>query len=118
MRYNLASFLCIVSHRIHKNVDTENGMFRISSKFNEAVDRMVVDMLTSGRIAEFLEILPDYAVKCSGEGGMHDTVMLMELLGWDTYDKCGELISDYFPSSGTGQVNINFLKFPAALKLK
>jgi len=97
-----------LSHRIHPNVETHDGMFRISSKFNEYVDLMVVDMLTQGRIPEFLEMLPEYAVKCSGEGGMHDTVILMELLGWDGYSQKGELISNYFPSSGTGQVNIDF----------
>ena len=24
---------------------------------------------------------------CHGEGGMHDTVMLLGMLGWDRYDK-------------------------------
>lgn len=53
-------------------------------------------------------LLPDYAEHCPGEASMHDTVILMELLGWGNYDQKGELITDYFPSSGTGQVNINF----------
>ncbi len=33
-----------------------------------------------GRIAEFLEMLTQYAKDCDGEGGMHDTAMLFGLL--------------------------------------
>ena len=43
-----------------------------------------------------------------GEGGMHDTVMLLGMLGWDRYDKEVEILTDYFPSSGTGQLNAIF----------
>jgi 3,4-dihydroxyphenylacetate 2,3-dioxygenase len=34
--------------------------------------------------------------------------MLLGLLGWDTYDKPVEIVTDYFPSSGTGQINAIF----------
>ena len=44
----------------------------------------------------------------TGEGGMHDTAMLLGLLGWDLYDRPVEIITDYFPSSGTGQINAIF----------
>jgi 3,4-dihydroxyphenylacetate 2,3-dioxygenase len=30
------------------------------------------------------------------------------LLGWDNYDGAGEIVTDYFPSSGTGQCNVVF----------
>ena len=34
-------------------------------------------------------MLPEYADYCYGEGNMHDTVMLLGLLGWDKYDGKG-----------------------------
>jgi hypothetical protein len=40
------------------------------------------------RYREFLDMLPDYAVKCNGEGGMADTIMLFAALGWNDY--CGQ----------------------------
>jgi 3,4-dihydroxyphenylacetate 2,3-dioxygenase len=43
-----------------------------------------------------------------GEGGMHDTAMLLGLLGWDGYDQRVEIVTDYFASSGTGQINAIF----------
>ena len=39
---------------------------------------------------------------------MHDTVMLLGMLGWDKYDGKVEFITELFPSSGTGQVNACF----------
>jgi 3,4-dihydroxyphenylacetate 2,3-dioxygenase len=40
-------------------------------------------------------------------GGMHDG-HAVPALGWDGYRGRGELLCDYFPSSGTGQVNVVF----------
>jgi 3,4-dihydroxyphenylacetate 2,3-dioxygenase len=97
-----------LSHQLWPNRLSEAGVFKISSKFNELVDRLVLDLWREGRIAEFLEILPEYARHCTGEGGMHDTAMLFGALGWDEYRGRGELLCDYFPSSGTGQVNVVF----------
>jgi len=97
-----------LSHRLWPNHLAEAGMFKMSSKFNELVDGMVLEMWRAGRIAEFLEMLPEYAQHCSGEAGMHDTAMLFGALGWDRYTGRGEVLSDYFPSSGTGQVNVMF----------
>lgn len=52
-------------------------------------------------------MLPEYADYCYGEGNMHDTVMLLGLLGWDQYD--GRWVHHpLFASSGTGQVNAVF----------
>jgi len=97
-----------LSHQLWPNRLSEQGIFKISSKFNEHIDRMVLDLWTSGRIGEFLEILPDYARHCSGEAFMHDTAMLFGALGWDRYEGRGELLGEYFPSSGTGQCNVVF----------
>ena len=54
----------------------------------------------------FCEILPEYAVKGHGEGFMHDTAMLLGALGWSDYDQPAEVVTPYFGSSGTGQINM------------
>jgi 3,4-dihydroxyphenylacetate 2,3-dioxygenase len=99
-----------LSHKIWPNdiYAENNGTFTISSEFNRQVDLMVLDMWKRGDIATFLKMLPDYAKHCNGEGDMHDTVMLFAALGWDKYKGRGEVIGEYFPSSGTGQVNVVF----------
>ncbi len=99
-----------LSHKIWANDDYEanNGTFTISSEFNRQVDLHVLDMWQRGDIATFIKMLPEYADHCSGEGSMHDTVMLLGALGWDNYTGKGEIVTEYFPSSGTGQVNVIF----------
>jgi 3,4-dihydroxyphenylacetate 2,3-dioxygenase len=39
---------------------------------------------------------------------MHDTAMLLGALGWDHYRGKVEILTEYFGSSGTGQVNAVF----------
>lgn len=95
-----------LSHRIWPNVDVEDGMFEISRPFNRLVDQMVLEMWAEGRFPEFLDMLPDYARHCSGEGNMHDTAMLLGALGWDGYDGRAEIVTEWFASSGTGQCNV------------
>ncbi len=99
-----------LSHRIWDNDDYEanNGTFTISKEFNRQVDLRVLELWQQGETATFLKMLPEYAQLCSGEGGMHDTAMLFGALGWDEYKGKGEIIGEYFPSSGTGQVNVVF----------
>jgi len=97
-----------LSHRIAPNKVVDDYLFRNSSPFNEKTDLMVLDMWKNGRIGEFLDLLPQYARDCSGEGNMHDTAMLFGLLGWNNYDGEGEILTNYFPSSGTGQCNVVF----------
>lgn len=99
-----------LSHRIWDNDEYEanNGTFTISKEFNRQVDLRVLELWQQGDTATFLKMLPDYALHCSGEGGMHDTAMLFGALGWDEYQGKGEIIGEYFPSSGTGQVNVVF----------
>ncbi len=99
-----------LSHKIWANDDYEanNGTFTISSEFNRQMDLHVLDMWKRGDIATFIKMLPEYAAHCSGEGAMHDTVMLLGALGWDQYTGKGEIVTEYFPSSGTGQVNVIF----------
>lgn len=99
-----------LSHKIWSNRDyaPNNGTFTISSEFNRQVDLMVLDMWQRGDHATFLKMLGDYARHCSGEGAMHDTAMLYGALGWDAYEGRCEVVTPYFPSSGTGQVNVIF----------
>jgi 3,4-dihydroxyphenylacetate 2,3-dioxygenase len=99
-----------LSHAIWANelYEANNGTFTISSEFNRQMDIRVMDLWQNGEIDTFLKMLPDYADHCSGEGHMHDTAMMFGALGWDSYTGKGEMISEYFPSSGTGQVNFVF----------
>ena len=39
---------------------------------------------------------------------MHDTAMLFGLLGWENYTGAGEVLTEYFAGSGTGQCNVVF----------
>ncbi|EAR61969.1 3,4-dihydroxyphenylacetate 2,3-dioxygenase [Neptuniibacter caesariensis] len=97
-----------LSHRIPPNTVVSDYLFKISRPLNQATDLMVLDMWKKGQTKAFLDILPKYAQDCDGEGGMHDTAMLFGLLGWDNYEGCAEMMTEYFPSSGTGQCNVLF----------
>ncbi len=99
-----------LSHKIWPNKDyaANNGTFTISSEFNRQVDLHVLDMWQAGDHATFLKMLGEYANFCCGEGSMHDTAMLYGALGWDAYDAKCEVVTEYFPSSGTGQTNVIF----------
>lgn len=99
-----------LSHKIWPNKDyaANNGTFTISSEFNRQMDLHVLEMWKNGDHATFLKMLGDYATFCCGEGSMHDTAMLYGALGWDSYDAKCEIVTDYFPSSGTGQTNVIF----------
>jgi 3,4-dihydroxyphenylacetate 2,3-dioxygenase len=97
-----------LSHAFPTNALTDQYLNRISSDFHAHMDHVVLKMWTEGRITEFLEMLPDYNIKCSGEGAMADTGMLFGVLGRDSYKGHGEQLCDYFPSTGTGQVVVDF----------
>jgi len=99
-----------LSHKIWSNKDyaPNNGAFTISSEFNRQFDLRVLEMWQNGEHETFLKCLGDYAHHCSGEGSMHDTAMLYGALGWDQYTGHCEVITEYFPSSGTGQTNVIF----------
>lgn len=97
-----------LSHRIHDNHLVEAGAFTISDELYRQVDLRALELWTSGRFVEFTAMLPSYARTCHGEGWMHDTAMLLGALGWDGYCERVEIVTDYFASSGTGQVNAVF----------
>jgi len=97
-----------LSHRFNDNGSPEQAIHEISREFYRQVDLRVVELWKRGDFKTFIAMLPEYAELCRGEGDMHDTAMLLGLLGWDAYDKPVEVITDYFASSGTGQINAIF----------
>ena len=96
-----------LSHRFNDNGSPESSIHEISAEFYRQVDHRVVDLWKRGDFATFRAMLPEYAEHCHGEGGMHDTAMLLGLLG-DRYDRPVDVVTDYFASSGTGQINAVF----------
>ena len=97
-----------LSHRFAQNGVSEDYLHRIWSPFLEQMDHQVVDMWLQGDWKTFTAMLPEYAEKCHGEGCMHDTAMLLGALGWDEYAGKVEILTPYFGSSGTGQINAIF----------
>lgn len=97
-----------LSHRFNDDGSPEESMFEISREFYRQVDLRVVELWRTGQFRAFTRMLPEYARLCEGEGHMHDTAMLLGALGWDSYDSPVEIVTDYFASSGTGQINAIF----------
>ncbi len=97
-----------LSHRFAQNGVAEEYLHKVWSPFLEMVDHSVVEMWQKGDWKTFTEILPEYNEKCHGEGNMHDTAMLLGVLGWDKYQGQVEVVTPYFGSSGTGQINAVF----------
>ncbi|MDO8301455.1 3,4-dihydroxyphenylacetate 2,3-dioxygenase [Lacisediminimonas sp.] len=97
-----------LSHRFAQNGVADQYMNRNWSPFLEELDHHVVGMWQRAEWAQFTAMLPEYAEKAHGEGFMHDTAMLLGALGWDRYDQPAEIVTPYFPSSGTGQINAVF----------
>lgn len=97
-----------MSHAFPTNEKTRDYLDKISADFNLHMDQHVLELWREGRVDEFLSILPEYNEKCSGEGAMADTAMLFGVLGGSDYHGHGEQLCDYFPSTGTGQVVVDF----------
>lgn len=97
-----------LSHRFAQNGVSDQFLHKVWDPFLETVDHHVVDLWQKGDWKTFCGMLPEYAVKCHGEGNMHDTAMLLGVLGWDQYEGKAEVVTPYFGSSGTGQINAIF----------
>ncbi|GAA2888311.1 3,4-dihydroxyphenylacetate 2,3-dioxygenase [Streptosporangium fragile] len=97
-----------LSHEFPPNAISETRLNAHTNEFNRQVDLRVLELWREGRMAEFLAMLPEYAKRCHGEAGMGDTIMLFGALGWEDYRGRGELIGDFFGSTGTGQANVDF----------
>jgi 3,4-dihydroxyphenylacetate 2,3-dioxygenase len=97
-----------LSHRFNDNGSPEESIHEISDEFYRQVDLRVVELWEKGDWKTFVKMLPAYNATCHGEGHMHDTAMLLGALGWDRYDRPVEIVTPYFASSGTGQINAVF----------
>ena len=97
-----------LSHRFAQNGLAPEYAFKIWTPLLERLDHEVVGMWQRGEWKDFCEMLPEYATKGHGEGFMHDTAMLLGALGWSDYDGKVEVVTPYFGSSGTGQINAVF----------
>ena len=95
-----------LSHRFAQNGLAPAFADGIWSPFLETLDRRVVEMWEQGEWQDFCAMLPEYAAKGHGEGFMHDTAMMLGALGWSEYEGRAEVITPYFGSSGTGQINV------------
>jgi 3,4-dihydroxyphenylacetate 2,3-dioxygenase len=97
-----------LSHRFAQNGLAPEYAYKIWTPLLERLDHEVVGMWQRGEWKDFCEMLPEYATKGHGEGFMHDTAMLLGALGWSEYDGKVEVVTPYFGSSGTGQINAVF----------
>jgi 3,4-dihydroxyphenylacetate 2,3-dioxygenase len=97
-----------LSHRFAQNGLAPQYANKMWSPFLEQLDQRVVQLWQQGDWPTFCEMLPEYASKGHGEGFMHDTAMLLGLLGWDAYSGQVDVVTPLFPSSGTGQINAIF----------
>ncbi|QZD73331.1 3,4-dihydroxyphenylacetate 2,3-dioxygenase [Pseudomonas sp. 3-2] len=97
-----------LSHRFAQNGQAPEFANKIWSPFLENLDERIVEMWQNAEWEEFCSMLPEYAAKGHGEGFMHDTAMLLGALGWSKYDGNVEVLTPYFASSGTGQINAIF----------
>ncbi len=107
-----------LSHRFAQNGTADEYRDKMWSPFLERLDRDVVGMWQRGEWADFCEMLPEYAAKGHGEGFMHDTAMLLGALGWNHYERGVEVLTPFFPSSGTGQINAVFPVSPMPANLQ
>lgn len=97
-----------LSHRFAQNGVSDQFLHKVWDPFLETVDHHVVELWKNGDWKTFCGMLPEYAVKCHGEGMMHDTAMLLGVLGAEEYQGKAEVVTPYFGSSGTGQINVVF----------
>jgi 3,4-dihydroxyphenylacetate 2,3-dioxygenase len=101
-----------LSHHFADNGKAPEYAFKVYDPFLEQVDLRVVELWERGDHATVIDMLPMYAEKCWGEGDMHDTAMLYGVLDGRSYNEKVEVITPYFGSSGTGQINAIFPVVP------
>ena len=53
---------------------------------------------------EIIAKASQYSLVCFGEGSMHDTSMMLSVLGGENDKGKAEFVTELFASSGTGQV--------------
>jgi 3,4-dihydroxyphenylacetate 2,3-dioxygenase len=110
-----------LSHHFADNGHAPEFAFKVYDPFLEQVDRRVVELWEKGEHRAVVDMLPMYNDKCWGEGDMHDTAMLYGVVGGDkatfSYSEPVEVVTPYFGSSGTGQINAIFPVVPITAPL-
>ena len=105
-----------LSHHFADNGRAPELAFKTYNAFLEQVDLRVVELWQRGAHKTVVDMLPMYNETCFGEGDMHDTAMLYGALGGEVegfnYAEPAEIITPYFGSSGTGQINAVFPVVP------
>ena len=108
-----------LSHHFADNGRAPEFAFKVYDAFLEQIDLRVVELWEKGEHQTVVDMLPMYADKCWGEGDMHDTAMLYGVVGgaFDgfAYKEKVEVITPYFGSSGTGQINAIFPVVPLSI---
>ena len=98
-----------MSHKLVSADQVGDGQWdQMASEFNHQVDLRVLELWEQKRYPEFVKMLPEYSTICKGEGLMADTAMMFGALGWDKYAGNAEQLCDYFASSGSGQITVEF----------
>ncbi len=105
-----------LSHHFADNGKAPEFAFKTYNAFLEQVDLRVVELWERGEHATVIDMLPMYSDKCWGEGDMHDTAMLYGVLGGAAYKEKVEVVTPYFGSSGTGQINAIFPVVPLPME--
>ncbi len=105
-----------LSHHFADNGRAPEFAFKVYNAFLEQIDLRVVELWAKGEHQTVIDMLPMYADKCWGEGDMHDTAMLYGVVGGAyesfAYTEKVEVVTPYFGSSGTGQINAIFPVVP------
>jgi 3,4-dihydroxyphenylacetate 2,3-dioxygenase len=105
-----------LSHHFADNGKAPEYAFKVYDAFLEQIDLRVVELWEKGEHQTVVDMLPMYNEKCWGEGDMHDTAMLYGVVGGAYenffYSEQVEVITPYFGSSGTGQINAIFPVVP------
>ena len=78
-----------LSHHFADNGRAPEFMHKVYDPFLEQVDHRVVELWKAGRLEDLHRHAADVRDKCWGEGDMHDTAMLLGLLGWDAVRRAG-----------------------------
>lgn len=98
-----------LSHKLVSAQQVGDGQWdQMSSEFNQQVDLRVLELWEQKRYSEFVRMLPEYSTICKGEGLMADTAMMFGALGWEKFSGRSEQLCDYFASSGSGQITVEF----------
>ena len=98
-----------LSHRFAQNGLAPEFMLKIWTRSSNRLDHARGRDVEARRLEDLLRHAAEYADKGHGEGFMHDTAMLLGALGWSRLRRAGvEIVTPYFGSSGTGQINAVF----------